>query len=578
MSAATPTEPAANASELATPTTASALHQGEPTQWWRTAAIYQIYPRSFADSSGDGIGDLPGITSKLESLAALGIDAIWLSPFFVSPQHDAGYDVADFTDVDPLFGTLADFDEMRERAHELGLRVIVDIVPNHTSNEHAWFKQALAAAPGSPERARYIFRDGKGPDGAEAPNNWQSVFGGPAWTRAHREDGEPDQWYLHLFDSTQPDLEWTNEEVKEEFDRVLRFWLDRGVDGFRVDVAHGLAKAEGLPDYTPTEGAGSMGGEEQDVPYFAQEGVHDVWRRWRKVLDEYPGERILAAEAWISPLSKMAKWVRPDEMHQAFNFGYLEADWNAAAQRAVIDESIEEFAKVGAPSTWVLSNHDVVRHASRLALPFDNPQGDGIGPKSPGRPDTEVGLRRARAASALMLALPGSAYIYQGEELGLPEAIDIPDDAREDPTWHRTNGERYGRDGCRVPIPWTSSDAAYGFSPTGKAWLPQPADWAEYARDAQEGVENSTLEMYTKALHVRRDLGLASTTLEWVEGLPEGVLGFQVGDVTVFANISGEDFSLPDGEVILASTPVDASVPADTTVWMARGADAALRQ
>lgn len=578
MSTATPTEPIRHSPELATRTSTSVMHQGEPTEWWRTAVIYQIYPRSFADASGDGIGDLPGITAKLDSLAALGVDAIWLSPFFVSPQHDAGYDVADFTDVDPLFGTLADFDQMLARAHELGLRVIVDIVPNHTSNEHVWFQQALQAAPGSPERARYIFRDGKGPDGAQPPNNWQSVFGGPAWTRVHRDDGQPDQWYLHLFDSSQPDLEWTNEEVKEEFDRVLRFWLDRGVDGFRVDVAHGLAKADGLPDYTPAEGTGSMGGEEPEVPYFAQDGVHEVWRRWRRVLDEYPGERILAAEAWVSPLSKMAKWVRPDEMHQAFNFSYLEADWTAAAQRAVIDESIEEFSKVGAPSTWVLSNHDVVRHASRLALTFDNPQGDGVGPNSPGRPDAEVGLRRARAATALMLALPGSAYIYQGEELGLPEAIDIPDEAREDPTWHRTNGERYGRDGCRVPIPWTAADKAYGFSHTGKSWLPQPDDWAEFARDAQVGVPDSTLEMYTKALHERRKRALASSTLEWIEALPDGVLGFHVNDITVYANISGDDFTLPEGNVILASMPVGATVPADTTVWMARGGATASTQ
>lgn len=578
MSTATPTNPTADSSTLPAPTTASAMHRGEPTEWWRTAVIYQIYPRSFADASGDGIGDLPGITSRLESLAALGIDAIWLSPFFVSPQRDAGYDVADFTDVDPLFGTLADFDAMRERAHELGLRVIVDIVPNHTSDQHVWFQQALAAEPGSPERARYIFRDGKGTDGAEPPNNWQSVFGGPAWTRAHREDGQPDQWYLHLFDSSQPDLEWTNEEVRLEFDRVLRFWLDRGVDGFRVDVAHGLAKVDGLPDYIPAEGAGSMGGEEPEVPYFAQEGVHEVWRRWRTVLDEYPGERILAAEAWVSPLSKMAKWVRPDEMHQAFNFSYLEADWTAKAQRAVIDESIEEFSKVGAPSTWVLSNHDVVRHASRLALTFDNPQGDGIGPNSPDRPDEERGLRRARAASALMLALPGSAYLYQGEELGLPEAIDIPDHAREDPTWHRTNGKRYGRDGCRVPIPWTASDDAYGFSPTGKSWLPQPTDWAPFARDEQVGVADSTLEMYTTALRLRREHSLAAGTLSWLEGLPEGVLGFHVGPVTVYANISGEAMPLPEGDVVLASVPIGDTVPGDTTVWMVRGGDTALRQ
>ncbi|MET1019839.1 MAG: glycoside hydrolase family 13 protein, partial [Microterricola sp.] len=465
-------------------------------EWWRTAVIYQIYPRSFADASGDGIGDLPGITARLNSLAGLGVDAIWLSPFYTSPQKDAGYDVADYCDVDPLFGTLADFDAMTKKAHELGVRVIVDLVPNHSSDQHRWFQEALAAAPGSPERARYIFRDGTGTEGELPPNNWQSVFGGPAWTRV--PDG---QWYLHLFDSTQPDFNWDNRQVRDEFIDILRFWLDRGVDGFRVDVAHGMIKADGLPDYTPPAQGGSMGSgtatlepgisdeESDDPPYWAQEGVHEIYREWRTLLDSYDGERILAAEAWVDPLPKVAKWVRPDEMHQAFNFAYLETPWDASALRQVIDNSLDAFGAVGAPSTWVLSNHDVVRHASRLALTAENLQGHGIGPNTTGLPDPVVGLRRARAATALMLALPGSAYIYQGEELGLPEAINLPDEVRQDPTWFRTNGERYGRDGCRVPIPWETGGPSYGFGPTTASWLPQPAVWAQFARDQQVGVE-----------------------------------------------------------------------------------------
>lgn len=539
-------------------------------EWWRTAVIYQIYPRSFADASGDGIGDLPGITSHLDDLAQLGIDAIWLSPFQRSPQKDAGYDVSDYCDVDPLFGTLADFDTMLAAAHERGIRVIVDLVPNHSSDQHEWFQQALAAAPGSPERARYMFRDGKGEHGELPPNNWDSVFGGPAWTRVIEADGTPGQWYLHLFDSSQPDFDWSNEEVREEFRRILRFWLDRGVDGFRVDVAHGLVKAEGLPDYIPAPEAGSMGGEEENVPYWGQEGVHEVYRDWRRIMAEYEGDRALAAEAWLPTADRTALWVRSDEMHQAFNFPYLQTEWSAAELRDVIDESLRAFPGVGAPSTWVLSNHDVVRHASRLALTAENPQGHGIGPDSPGKPIPEVGLRRARAATTLMLALPGSAYLYQGEELGLPEVIDIPGAARQDPTWFRTDGERYGRDGCRVPIPWETDAPAYGFSPSGASWLPQPAEWAELARSAQVGVEGSTLELYRLLLAERRARGLGAGTLEWIDGYGPDAVAFRNGNVTVVANTGTASIPLPDGIVIAASGPLaGAELPADTTVWVA---------
>jgi len=579
-------EPVASASSDAAPTP-EALPTPAPTEWWRSAVIYQIYPRSFADSNGDGIGDLPGITDRLPHLAALGVDAIWLSPFYTSPQKDAGYDVADYCDVDPLFGTLDDFDLLQSKAHELGLRVIVDIVPNHSSDAHAWFRAALASPEGSVERGRYIFRDGKGDAGELAPNNWESVFGGPAWTRITNADGTPGQWYLHLFDTSQPDLDWTNPWVREQFRDILRFWLDRGVDGFRVDVAHGMIKAEGLPDFTPRAG-GSMGGsgssaegvplepgisdheDEPTAPFWAQDGVHEIYRDWHQVLAEYEGDRVLCAEAWVEPLSKLANWVRPDEMHQAFNFTYLETPWSAQALRRVIDESIAAFASVGAPSTWVLSNHDVVRHASRLALTAENLQGDGIGPKSPGLPDPVVGLQRARAATALMLGLPGSAYVYQGEELGLPEAIHLPDDSRQDPTWFRTNGERYGRDGCRVPIPWDADAPAYGFSPTGASWLPQPDDWAPLAREAQIGVEGSTLELYREALALRHDHDLGFGSVTWVTGLGEAVVAFTNGAITVVANTGSVAIELPAGEILLASGDVSGSIlPGDTTVWLA---------
>jgi len=564
----------------------SALAPSSPgREWWRSAVIYQVYPRSFADADGDGMGDLPGITHRLPALRDLGVDAVWLSPFQTSPQRDAGYDVADYRDVDRRFGTLADFDTMLTTAHELGLRVIIDIVPNHSSSDHRWFQEALAAGPGSPERARYLFRDGKGEHGELPPNNWESIFGGAAWTRVDEADGNPGQWYLHLFDKSQPDFDWTNPWVREQFRDILRFWLDRGVDGFRVDVAHGMIKEAGLPDYTPPEHAGSMGGgagsvalepgieghasdEPPTPPYFAQDGVHEIYRDWHQVLAEYEGDRVLCGEAWVEPLEKLAHWVRPDEMQQTFNFGYLETPWEAAALRTVIDRSISVFGSVGAPSTWVLSNHDVVRHATRLALTGENLQGHGIGPKTTGLPDPVFALRRARAATALMLALPGSAYLYQGEELGLPEAIDLPDDARQDPTWFRTNGERYGRDGCRVPIPWEGADPSYGFGPSAKSWLPQPASWAMYTRSSQEGVPGSTLTMYQEALAARRAHDLAFGELDWFDLGPD-TLAFRSGGVTVVANFGERLVELPAGDIVLASGELEGrSLPRDTTAWL----------
>lgn len=542
------------------------------SEWWRSAVIYQIYPRSFADASGDGIGDLPGITSRLDSLKDLGVDAIWLSPFMTSPQRDAGYDVADYRDVDPLFGTLADFDTMLEAAHARGIRVIVDLVPNHSSDQHVWFQQALKAAPGSPERARYIFRDGKGENGELPPNNWESVFGGGMWQRVTEADGTLGQWYLHIFDATQPDFDWNNEEVREEFRSILRFWLDRGVDGFRVDVAHGMIKADGLPDYTPPSDADSMGGGEANVPYWGQDGVHEIYRDWHKLLAEYDGDRALCGEAWLPTLKKTSLWVRPDEMHQTFNFPYLMTAWDAKALGDVIRESLDDFGAVGAPSTWVLSNHDVVRHATRLALTVDNPQGDGIGPNTPNKPDAVIGLARARAATTLMLSLPGSAYLYQGEELGLPEAMEIPDEYRQDPTWFRTKHERYGRDGCRVPLPWEADAPAFGFNDTALSWLPQPAEWATYARDVELADPNSTLALYTELLALRRAHGFGSGSLVW-EDFGADSVAFRRGDVHVVANLGTAPLALPsDATFLVKSQPFAGSeLPIDTTVWFTRG-------
>ncbi|SCL65697.1 glycoside hydrolase family 13 protein [Micromonospora peucetia] len=549
-------------------------HQDTPadpaTGWWTRATIYQVYPRSFADSDGDGVGDLPGITARLDHLVELGVDALWLSPFYPSPQADAGYDVADYRDVDPLFGTLADADRLITEAHSRGLRVIVDLVPNHTSSAHQWFAAALAAAPGSPERDRYVFRDGSGPDGAQPPNDWTSVFGGPAWTRVTETDGHPGQWYLHLFDSGQPDLNWDNPQVREEFLEVLRFWLDRGVDGYRVDVAHGLIKQTDLADWQEPQEI--LSGPEIDKPrppMWDQEGVHEIYRDWRRVLDGYPGERILVAEAWVEPAERLARYVRPDEMHQAFNFEYLLAAWTAPAQYAVITRSLEATDAVGAPTTWVLSNHDVVRHASRLGLPIGGKRPNGIGIGDP-QPDAALGLRRARAATLLMLALPGSAYLYQGEELGLPEHTTMPDESRQDPTWARSGHTERGRDGCRVPIPWEADAPSYGFGPTDASWLPQPSLWAEYALDRQRDTPGSTYELYRTALRLRREHRLGEGPLEWLASGDE-VLSFRNGALTVLTNFGDAAVPVPTGaELVHASAPLDAdgAVPTDVTVWI----------
>lgn len=557
-------------------------------EWWRTSVIYQIYPRSFADGNGDGMGDLQGVTSRLESLAELGVDAIWFSPFFKSPQKDAGYDVSDYKDIDPLFGNLADFDALVAKAKTLGLRIIVDLVPNHSSDQHVWFQAALKAAPGSAERNRYMFRDGKGENGELAPNNWESVFGGQAWTRINEADGTPGQWYLHIFDSTQPDFNWENEEVREEFDSVLRFWLDRGAAGFRIDVAHGMIKVDGLPDVV--HHSSTMSGQdspddvktqesedelisrlEKENPFWGQPGVHAINKRFRKILDEYD-ERVMCGEAWVHPISRMARWVRPGEYHQTFNFGYLETPWNKEKLQAVVTESLNAFGSVDAPSTWVLSNHDVIRHATRMGYDEIPRQGDGVGPKYQ-QPDEAKGQRRARAASAFMLGLPGGAYIYQGEELGLPEHTTLENKYREDPTFFRTNGERVGRDGCRVPLPWEAgANDSNGFSTTGKSWLPQPDSYKKYARSAQEGVAGSTLELYKSLLKARKQFDMGNGEFRWApEFMDESLLAYINNGILVLSNFNGDPAVIPAGE-ILATTQHDLTIEGelehDHTVWI----------
>lgn len=541
--------------------------------WWRNAVVYQVYIRSFADGNGDGTGDLTGLRSRLDHLDRLGVDAIWINPWYPSPLADGGYDVADYRAINPMFGDTAQAEALIAEAHERGIKVLLDIVPNHHSDEHVWFRQALAAGPGSPERERYLFRDGRGTDGELPPNNWQSMFGGSAWERVVSPDGTPEQWYLHLFDIRQPDVNWEHPEIRADFEETLRFWFDRGVDGFRVDVANSMVKEPGLPDIV--EGVNDT--QDGSHPYLDRDGVHDIFRSWRRIGDTYDPPRVFVAEAWVPDPQRLARYLRPDELQTAFSFNFLTAAWLADDLRANIDDAIAENTRVGAPATWVLSNHDVCRHPSRLARKPEAGRGWNLDDVIALPADPELGLRRARAATLLMLALPGTAYLYQGEELGLPEVEDIPTDRLDDPTWELSGHTLRGRDGCRVPLPWVADAPGFGFGPSGEPWLPQPAVFARHAADTQEADPDSVLHLYRDALAIRRaHPALGGGTLTWQES-PEGTLALtrtsDAGDggFTCLVNVSSTPVPLPeDAEVMLASGPLTArgEVPADTAVWL----------
>jgi alpha-glucosidase len=531
--------------------------------WWRDAVIYQVYPRSFRDSNGDGEGDLNGVIQGIPYLADLGVDAIWLSPFYKSPNKDGGYDVSDPRDVDPRFGSLVDAKKLIDTAHAHGIKFIADIVPNHFSSEHEWFKAALAAPKGSPERARFHFHDGTGPDGDTPPNNWISIFRGPAWTRV--EDG---QWYLHLFDSSQPDLNWENPEVEADFEKTLRFWLDLGADGFRIDVAHGCVKDEILIehrdpnrlidalrldflDITTEERAGLL----SDVPFFDREGVHEIYRKWRKIFDSYSGDRMSVAEAFVYPSARAARYVRSDELHQVFNFNFMMLPWDAQIMSESIKTTLEELKDVKAPATWVLNNHDTPRVVTRIGS-----------------------ARKARAIAQLIHALPGGVYIYQGEELGLPSA-ELPDSARQDPAFIRSGGSDKGRDECRVPLPWDSTKLHYGYS-TATPWLPQPTDWAAYCMDSEAKDPASSLNFYKQMLQLRRGnaaLG-GEGAITWVESDSALIHFTREPGFEVVVNTSSVEKSLDvAGKTILLASHEGVNVkdgrlqlPADTTVWLQR--------
>lgn len=517
--------------------------------WWKSAVIYQIYPRSFADSNGDGVGDLAGILGKMDYLQKLGVDTLWLSPFYPSPQHDHGYDVADYFEVNPDFGTIHDIAQVIDRAHARGMRVVIDIVPNHSSSEHAWFKEALKSTPGSPERDRYIFRF----SGDEPPNNWRSVFGGPAWSKVYplteRED-DKGWWYLHLFDSHQPDWNWDNADVWALFEEILRYWCDMGVDGFRVDVAHGLVKAAGLPDAPDPDVR--LTTSPAVAPYFDQEGVHDIYRHWRAVLDEYGPDRMMVAEAWLTHPERSALYVREDEMNHIFNFDILYCGWNPDDLRQVMAQTLDANDRVGAVNTWMLSNHDVVRHASRLGYPYGAMIADGIGPTDP-QPDAALGLKRALAMTTFLLGLPGAMYIYNGEELGLPEGTTLQPEDRVDPTWQRSQKRVLGRDGARVPLPWVEGEPNAGFT-TGTPWLPQPEGWEKLAASVQDHDPDSPLNHYRTAIELRHELALGEGSLDIQDDHPQMML-VRNGTTTLAMNMGLVDLPVAaNGEVMIAST------------------------
>ncbi len=540
--------------------------------WWRDAVTYQIYIRSYADSNGDGKGDIEGIRSRLPYLKALGVNAIWITPWYPSPQKDHGYDVANYMDIEPDYGTLDQAQTLINEAHALGIKFIVDIVPNHSSDLHVWFQEALRSAPGSQARQRYIFRDGKGENGELAPNDWEAVFGGPAWERVIEADGKPGQWYLHLFAKEQPDFNWDNTEVRKHFEEILRFWLDRGVDGFRIDVAHGMIKQEGLPDID----AQSKMLDRSARPYWDQPGVHEIYRSWRKIFDSYEGDRMGVAEAWVSAKS-LPLYLRPDELANSFNFQFLDSKWDAKILKKNIEETFKNLEGTGAPASWVYENHDVTRKVNR----FDRGLGGG-GVSSPKQRygntkkfSIERGTLRARAGALLMLALPGGAYIYQGEELGLPEVVDIPKDRLEDPRWKMSGFTDPGRDGCRVPIPWTETpDGAHGFSnrksmTTNESWLPQPKGWGDFAVDKQEQNQNSTLWLYRKALKIRQsEEGLGDGKMKWIKVGGKVIAFSRPGGFQCWVNF-GKTIKIPKGAtVLLASTKLEGrKLPKDTAVW-----------
>ena len=519
-------------------------------RWWHKAVLYEVFLRSFADANDDGEGDIAGLVSRLPYIKDLGVDAVWISPWYVSPMRDGGYDVKNFLDVDPLFGTLEDVQNLIDASHELGLRVVLDLVSNHCSSQHPWFQSALASPEGSKEREWFYFKDGRGEGGNEPPNDWKSIFGGPAWTRTQNPDGTPGQWYFNLFDSSQPDLNWKNEEVLKHFDEILRFWFDRGVDGFRLDAVSAIGKDDDYRD---------MGFAPDDlyrpdiwgpVPFFDADGVHDVLRRWRRVAREYPTEKFLVGEVVVRDVDRLARYLRRDELQSTLSFDLCKIVWDANAFRQMINTLHGACFECHSWMTWTLSSHDEKRTVSRYSQ--DGPA-EGVLADV-----TQTGRERARSGYLLALTLPGSACIFQGEELGLWEVTDIPEDKLQDPIYFRTGKQELGRDGCRVPLPWEKEGTSLGFSSSHEAWLPQPQGWADVSVATQLDDTSSTLRFFRSVLALRSTI---FNDDEWAftwDPSPTGVLVLRRGpDFRCVVNFSGEPFQIgPDEEALVSSSPL----------------------
>jgi len=453
-----------------------------PNPWWKNAVVYQIYPRSFLDTDGDGVGDLEGVRRRLEHLVWLGVDALWLSPVFRSPMADFGYDVSDYCDIDPVFGDLDALDALVADAHRLGLKVILDWVPNHSSDQHPWFVESRSSRD-NPRRNWYVWRD-PAPDGGP-PNNWiRSWSDQPAWTF----DETTGQYYLHCFLSEQPDLNWAEPAVEAAMHDVLTFWLDRGIDGFRMDVIHLIGKDPLLPDDPPDLAALSH------VPLNDRPETHVLLRQMRQLLDGYDGDRMAVGEVYLLDTHRVATYLGDgDELHLAFNFPPLFAKWNAGKWRRQIEIAAAEHDPLGAWPTWVLSNHDNRRHRTRYG--------------------SEA---RARAAAVMLLTLRGTPFLYAGEELALEDAV-IPTERVVDPG---------GRDGCRAPLPW---DATPGHGwPVDDPWLPWPPDAATRNVATLQADPASVLHLYRRILAARRaSAALHAGDLVLLDDLPEGMLGYR---------------------------------------------------
>ncbi|MDA9913004.1 alpha-amylase family glycosyl hydrolase, partial [Candidatus Nanopelagicales bacterium] len=447
--------------------------------------------------------------------------------------------------------TMADFDLLLATAHSKGLRVTIDIVPSHTSNEHRWFREAAASPPGSAARARYLFRHGRGANGERPPTDARSTFGGPAWSQVDGDAHAPGQWYFHLFAPEQPDLNWSNPEVLQEFEAVWRFWLDKGVDGFRIDVADHLTKDVDQP----WKQAGSGLLDHSDASR-----THTVWRRLREVLDDYEPPRMAVAEAWTTG-ADLDRYGRSEEFSLIFDFSFLLAGWDATGVAGAIGGVMDRRQRIGTTPTWVMDNHDMVRSASRYAS------------------TPAVGVARSRAMSLLMLALPGTCYLYQGQELGLPNVDDLPESVLADPIWERSGHTVRGRDGCRVPLPWSNNEPWFGFKPAGVApWLPQPEIFAELTQANQETDLQSTWRLFKRALELRRHVfSEAAQAVHWHDS-EAGVLVFSrdlpTAQVLILTNFSDEAVQIPPGRVLLTSDADQSQVlQPNNTVWVQTAPD-----